>query len=165
MHSIAFSALSFRTPPRLLSTIRCWCRFDGELPQSWGRLERLKVLRLNENRFKGTLPLDWSELLSLTELDVTSNALTGPIPKAVLNLLQPDARMLRKRAKALAHEPGGAGGGAGGDAGAAITCVSKLKIVRLRGNDWADLVPRWPEGMLDAPQRHHRPEPRRPARH
>ena len=131
MHSIAFSALSFRTPPRLLSTIRCWCRFDGELPQSWGRLERLKVLRLNENKFKGTLPLDWSELLSLTELDVTSNALTGPIPKAVLNLLQPDARMLRKRAKALAHEPGL---GVGGDARATITYVSKPKIVRLRGD-------------------------------
>ena len=94
------------------STIPCWCRSDRGLPQSWRRLKLLKVLRLNENKFKGTLPL-----LSLVELDVTSNALMGPIPKFVLSFLQPDVRVLRKRAKALAHEAGlGVGGGrASGD--------------------------------------------------
>jgi len=50
--------------------------------------------------------------------------------------------MIRKRANALAHEPGW---GVGGDARAAITCVSKLKIVRIPGDLWADLVPRLPE--------------------
>ena len=50
--------------------------------------------------------------------------------------------MIRKRANALAHEPGL---GIGGDARAAITSVSKLKIVRLLGDQWVDLVPRLPE--------------------
>lgn len=119
-------------------------KFDGELPRAWGRLKALKVLRLAKNRsLTGFMPDDWAELTNLEELDVSHNHLSGPVPATVLSLLQPSGEQRRQsqRSSPSAKSSPSSPGASSSSSGAA----AKLKIVKLRGNDWDPTIPRWPE--------------------
>jgi hypothetical protein len=119
-------------------------QLGGELPAAWGRLNALRVLRLARNRrLVGSLPDAWAELANLHELDVAHNNFTGPVPAAVFSLLQPSGAQRRGRSSSRG---GGSAGGGGDGSGAGAT--AKLKIVRLRGNDWDATIPRWPQVCL-----------------
>ncbi|MBA0614547.1 hypothetical protein Godav_014835, partial [Gossypium davidsonii] len=58
----------------------------GQLPQSLGKLSRLKELNLSGNSFEGSIPLDWGNLKSLKQLDLSNNQILGPIPSTLGNL-------------------------------------------------------------------------------
>ncbi|KPA77390.1 putative GP46-like surface antigen [Leptomonas pyrrhocoris] len=52
----------------------------GTLPTSWGRLRKLRTLRLNYNSLNGPLPADWSGMSALQSLYLNSNRLEGSLP-------------------------------------------------------------------------------------
>jgi len=115
-------------------------KFDGELPRAWGRLKALRVLRLAKNRsLHGFMPDDWAELANLEELDVSYNHLSGPVPTTVLSLLQPSGEQRRQSqntSPSSRNSPSSPGSSSSSSGGA------KLKIVKLRGNDWDPTIPR-----------------------
>ncbi|KPI82427.1 surface antigen-like protein [Leptomonas seymouri] len=55
-------------------------RVAGTLPASWGRLTRLRTVRVQDNAISGTLPSAWSGMSSLHSLNVSGNALSGSVP-------------------------------------------------------------------------------------
>ncbi|KAK9019255.1 hypothetical protein V6N11_053781 [Hibiscus sabdariffa] len=62
------------------------CEWPGELPQSLGKLTRLKHLNLSYNSFEGSIPLEWGNLKSLMSLQMESCSISGPIPYTLGNL-------------------------------------------------------------------------------
>ncbi|KAL0000616.1 hypothetical protein SO802_014397 [Lithocarpus litseifolius] len=71
-------------------------QFQGEIPDTLGRLKFLRLLNLSHNNLTGHIPSTLGNLLALEALDFSSNKLTGEIPMqltlltflAMLNLSQ-----------------------------------------------------------------------------
>ncbi|RWW75053.1 hypothetical protein BHE74_00016946 [Ensete ventricosum] len=60
---------------------------DGVIPNdTLGRLDQLRVLRLENNSLAGPLPADLSRLLGLRALFLGRNLFTGPFPASLLSL-------------------------------------------------------------------------------
>ncbi|VFQ93455.1 unnamed protein product [Cuscuta campestris] len=58
----------------------------GSIPDSIGRLEKLRLLALGGNRFSGRIPSYIGNLQELRVLWLYSNSLSGPIPPSITNL-------------------------------------------------------------------------------
>jgi len=121
-------------------------QFVGELPRSWGRLKRLRTLLVKNNcNIRGSIPDEWAELYSLEEIDVRNNKLAGEVPRAILSLLQPSsesgngARGEGTANGSVRHEEEG---------GIQVSSSTRLKVIRLRGNNWSAKIQRWPDGIL-----------------
>ncbi|RAL52549.1 hypothetical protein DM860_017243 [Cuscuta australis] len=59
---------------------------SGSIPDSIGRLEKLRLLALGGNRFSGRIPSYIGNLQELRVLWLYSNSLSGPIPPSITNL-------------------------------------------------------------------------------
>eukprot|EP00966_Prymnesium_polylepis_P107021 2478403-Prymnesium_polylepis.3 len=53
----------------------------GPLPQTIGRLTRVRTLYLWGNNFEGPIPQELGQCTKLTELELQMNQLSGPIPE------------------------------------------------------------------------------------
>jgi hypothetical protein len=69
--------------PRLVSLELVGLGLQGELPKSIGNANKLKKLKLGNNRLGGTIPREIGNLKRLRDLDLTANALVGPIPAEI----------------------------------------------------------------------------------
>ena len=58
------------------------------MPEQFGNLSQLEVLKLNNNRFKGSLPESLGNLSNLRELKLANNRFTGNLPASFSNLKQ-----------------------------------------------------------------------------
>ncbi|KAL2472679.1 Phytosulfokine receptor 2 [Forsythia ovata] len=58
----------------------------GEISESLGKLDGLKVLHLSHNFLEGRLPLNFSNLKQLEVLDLSHNMLSGPVLGALVGL-------------------------------------------------------------------------------
>lgn len=63
-------------------------RLEGELPDSVGRLKKLKILDISYNNIRGEIPDSIGNLRYLTELYMGNNNLEGEIPKSLGELNQ-----------------------------------------------------------------------------
>ena len=76
-----------RPPPRASSL--AFNNLEGKLPQQWGRLERLEVLKINSNKLSGPVPKDWAppskpHMAKLETLTLFGNAeLSGCLPASL----------------------------------------------------------------------------------
>ncbi|KAK1416464.1 hypothetical protein QVD17_32255 [Tagetes erecta] len=61
-------------------------QLTGSIPESFGRLVKLRVLNLNSNNLTGSLPKALERLRLLEVVDLSYNDLTGPIPTFLGNL-------------------------------------------------------------------------------
>lgn len=59
--------------------------FDGAIPSEVGRLEQLKVFKMNENFLSGSLPLELFNASKIEIFMVQGNSLTGIIPTEIGN--------------------------------------------------------------------------------
>ncbi|XP_024545094.1 LRR receptor-like serine/threonine-protein kinase GSO1 [Selaginella moellendorffii] len=59
---------------------------EGELPDSFGNMQRLMYLTLSGNRFSGKIPASFGRLSVLEGLDLTRNTLSDSIPETLVNL-------------------------------------------------------------------------------
>ena len=59
---------------------------DMLMPEQFGTLSQLAVLKLNNNRFKGSLPDSLGNLSNLRELKLANNRFTGNLPASFSNL-------------------------------------------------------------------------------
>ncbi|KAB1670444.1 hypothetical protein ES319_1Z167200v1 [Gossypium barbadense] len=55
-------------------------RFDGEIPESIGKLKELHVLNFSNNNLVGGIPVAIAKLINLESLDLSQNKLEGRIP-------------------------------------------------------------------------------------
>ncbi|KAG4122841.1 hypothetical protein ERO13_D11G291866v2 [Gossypium hirsutum] len=55
-------------------------RFDGEIPESIGKLKELHVLSFSKNNLVGGIPVAIAKLINLESLDLSQNKLEGRIP-------------------------------------------------------------------------------------
>ncbi|XP_030477669.2 receptor-like protein 7 [Cannabis sativa] len=62
--------------------------FEGEIPESIGKLKSLKGLNFSQNRLQGSIPMSLINLSNLEGLDLSSNDLTGEIPSKMTDLTQ-----------------------------------------------------------------------------
>ncbi|XP_062078755.1 receptor-like protein 7 [Humulus lupulus] len=62
--------------------------FEGEIPESIGKLKALKGLNFSQNKLKGSIPMSLTYLSNLEWLDLSSNELVGTIPNELPNLTQ-----------------------------------------------------------------------------
>ncbi|PNT73644.1 hypothetical protein BRADI_2g61474v3, partial [Brachypodium distachyon] len=60
--------------------------FDGDIPESTGRLVSLHILNMSHNAFKGRIPAQIGEMSQLESLDLSWNQLSGEIPQELTNL-------------------------------------------------------------------------------
>lgn len=56
---------------------------SGRLPESIGKLTKLKILNLQYNNFEGTIPSSMKDLTALTELNLYNNQFSGELPAFV----------------------------------------------------------------------------------
>ncbi|KAA3472503.1 receptor-like protein 12 [Gossypium australe] len=56
-------------------------RFDGEIPESIGKLKELRLLNFSNNNLVGGIPVAIGKLIILEALDLSQNKLEGRIPK------------------------------------------------------------------------------------
>lgn len=61
--------------------------FEGPIPTSLSRLDRLEVLDLSNNKFSGEIPDVLRDLISLTQLILSNNQLTGNPPRFTQKVL------------------------------------------------------------------------------
>lgn len=137
------------------------------LPPSWAALQQLRVFRAVGSGISGSLPTERGLLSSLTELDVTGNGITGPLPgawgdyssmqsaaKTALAAAQAAAVAVPRAAvthdvaigweqaatvTALLHVSGS--GKYQVVANAPSTFLTKLKVLRLAGNQFIGSLP------------------------
>ena len=57
-----------------------WNKFTGEFPDTYARLENLRVLDFSQNSLKGIIPHSLTAIDSLEVLNLEENQLTGPLP-------------------------------------------------------------------------------------
>uniref|UniRef100_A0A803Q7M8 Leucine-rich repeat-containing N-terminal plant-type domain-containing protein n=1 Tax=Cannabis sativa TaxID=3483 RepID=A0A803Q7M8_CANSA len=62
--------------------------FEGEIPESIGKLRSLKGLNFSQNRLQGSIPMSLINLRNLEGLDLSSNDLSGEIPSKMADLTQ-----------------------------------------------------------------------------
>ncbi|KAM6579350.1 hypothetical protein CsatA_003124 [Cannabis sativa] len=62
--------------------------FEGEIPESIGKLKSLKGLNFSQNRLHGCIPMSLINLSNLEGLDLSSNDLSGEIPSKMADLTQ-----------------------------------------------------------------------------
>ncbi|KAM6552650.1 hypothetical protein CsatB_013412 [Cannabis sativa] len=62
--------------------------FEGEIPESIGKLRSLKGLNFSQNRLHGSIPMSLINLSNLEGLDLSSNDLSGEIPSKMADLTQ-----------------------------------------------------------------------------
>ncbi|KAM6552655.1 hypothetical protein CsatB_013417 [Cannabis sativa] len=62
--------------------------FEGEIPESIGKLKSLKGLNFSQNRLHGSIPMSLINLSNLEGLDLSSNDLSGEIPSKMADLTQ-----------------------------------------------------------------------------
>ncbi|XP_062078778.1 receptor-like protein 54 [Humulus lupulus] len=62
--------------------------FDGEIPESIGKLKSLKGLNFSHNKLKGFIPMSLANLSNLEWLDLSVNGLIGEIPSKMVDLTQ-----------------------------------------------------------------------------
>ncbi|OMO80094.1 hypothetical protein CCACVL1_13174 [Corchorus capsularis] len=64
-------------------------KFEGEIPESIGKLKLIRVLNLSNNNLIGHIPSSLGELTNLESLDLSGNNLSGEIPQQLgrLNFL------------------------------------------------------------------------------
>ncbi|XP_065862063.1 phytosulfokine receptor 2 [Euphorbia lathyris] len=60
---------------------------EGEIPQSLGRLDQLKLLNLSCNNLRASLPMELSNLRQLEVLDLSHNMLSGQVSRVLSGLL------------------------------------------------------------------------------
>ncbi|KAF7033579.1 hypothetical protein CFC21_044663 [Triticum aestivum] len=60
--------------------------FDGDIPESVGRLVSLYVLNMSYNAFTGRIPAQMGEMRQLESLDLSWNKLSGEIPQELADL-------------------------------------------------------------------------------
>ncbi|CAI9113974.1 OLC1v1037434C1 [Oldenlandia corymbosa var. corymbosa] len=53
---------------------------QGNIPESLGRLSKLRVVHLDKNNLNGSIPSRLGELKNLSELRLDNNQLSGPVP-------------------------------------------------------------------------------------
>ncbi|KAL7218669.1 hypothetical protein ACSBR2_011852 [Camellia fascicularis] len=61
-------------------------KFEGEIPESLGRLGGLKMLNLSNNNLTGVIPSSLAKLTQLESLDLSQNFLSGEIPQQLIQL-------------------------------------------------------------------------------
>ncbi|XAR59650.1 hypothetical protein NMG60_11015564 [Bertholletia excelsa] len=61
--------------------------FEGEIPNSIGKLRSLQGLNFSHNNLTGHIPTSFQNLKMLEWLDLSSNKLVGKIPQQLTNLL------------------------------------------------------------------------------
>lgn len=61
-------------------------RLSGKLPESWQKLQKLKILDLSYNRLEGNLPPGIGEIANLVKLDLGFNQIGGGIPNRLVGL-------------------------------------------------------------------------------
>ncbi|KAL7250012.1 hypothetical protein ACSBR1_012079 [Camellia fascicularis] len=61
-------------------------KFEGEIPESLGRLNGLQVLNLSYNNLNGVIPSSLANLTELESLDLSQNLLSGEIPQQLIQL-------------------------------------------------------------------------------
>ncbi|KAM6552653.1 hypothetical protein CsatB_013415 [Cannabis sativa] len=62
--------------------------FEGEIPESIGKLKSLKGLNFSQNRLQGSISMSLINLSNLEGLDLSSNDLSGEIPSKMADLTQ-----------------------------------------------------------------------------
>lgn len=60
--------------------------FDGDIPESTGRLISLRTLNMSHNAFTGKIPSQIGEMRQLESLDLSWNKLSGEIPPELTDL-------------------------------------------------------------------------------
>lgn len=60
--------------------------FDGEIPDTIGKLVSLRELNLSHNHFAGKIPPQLGGMTELESVDLSSNQLSGEIPQQLTNL-------------------------------------------------------------------------------
>ena len=101
---------------------------NGRIPPELGRLHRLVVLRLPNNRLTGPIPPELGNLINLEYLSLNFNLLTGPIPPELAKLSNLEKLWLR-------------GNRLTGPVPPQLGEIDSLSLVRLAGNDLARPVP------------------------
>jgi hypothetical protein len=61
---------------------------EGEIPESLGNLEKLRILNLSKNKLQGSIPNSLGQLSNLEVINLFNNELTGEIPKSFGGLLK-----------------------------------------------------------------------------
>ncbi|OMO94676.1 hypothetical protein COLO4_16213 [Corchorus olitorius] len=61
-------------------------KFEGEIPESIGKLKLIRVLNLSNNNLIGQIPSSLGELTNLESLDLSGNNLSGEIPQQLGSL-------------------------------------------------------------------------------
>ncbi|KAK9288287.1 hypothetical protein L1049_016738 [Liquidambar formosana] len=103
LNYLDFSSCSLSGPiPTFLGSIPTWFgnltqmsylnlsynNFDGQLPSSLSKLEKLNVLVLSDNHFSGSIPSWFGNLTQMSSLFLSSNILSGQIPSSLSKLHQ-----------------------------------------------------------------------------
>ncbi|KAF3435120.1 hypothetical protein FNV43_RR22207 [Rhamnella rubrinervis] len=60
--------------------------FEGEIPESIGKLKALKVLNISHDKLNGFIPPSLGNLSELESLDLSSNVLVGTIPQQLADI-------------------------------------------------------------------------------
>ncbi|XP_052117919.1 probable LRR receptor-like serine/threonine-protein kinase At3g47570 isoform X4 [Arachis duranensis] len=61
------------------------CRFDGNIPATFGQFQKMEVLELSGNKFSGEMPAFIGNLSKLFLLDLSDNMFEGSIPSSIGN--------------------------------------------------------------------------------